>query len=200
MPLEAMRASPELVAVTVAEAAFGSVGGSAVNALMWVSIFGALGGLVMALPRLFYATASDYADKASNTLLAPVFRRLSYVSPRSSVPAGSILYAAGAAILALLFFGSFSKIVSFILVPLQFINILLVLSVYKLRPRLGNSETFRTPGYPVVPAIFVAVMSIFLFSALLYNPLDSLIGIGLTLLAVPAYRLLAKSVGNQARP
>ncbi|MGH8223775.1 MAG: hypothetical protein ACREQZ_12460 [Woeseiaceae bacterium] len=74
----------------VAEAAFGSGGSLALNVLMWVSIFGALGGLVMTLPRLFYAASSEYRGRAAGT------------------PAAAV---------ALLFFGSFSRIVTFFVVP-----------------------------------------------------------------------------------
>src|SRR5207247_3827529 len=62
VPLEAMRAAPTTVATTVALAAFGPTGGRLLNVLMLVSILGALGGLVMTLPRLYYAAAEQYRD------------------------------------------------------------------------------------------------------------------------------------------
>jgi len=196
VPLAQMRAEPTLVATTVAEAAFGPGGGAAVSVLMWISIFGALGGLVMALPRLFYATVSDYADRSSRTVFTSLFKGVSYLSPHSAVPAGAIVYTAAAAIIALVFFGSFSKIVSFVLVPLQFINILLVASVFRLRGRISSTDAFRTPGYPVVPGLFIAVMSMFLISALVFNPRDSLIGIGLMLAGIPVYRSMRGSAAR----
>jgi APA family basic amino acid/polyamine antiporter len=51
MTLDDMREAPTLVATQVAEAAFGENGGAVLAAFMTVSIFGALGGLVMTLPR-----------------------------------------------------------------------------------------------------------------------------------------------------
>lgn len=45
MPLEAMRANPTLVAPTVAKAAFGDIGGTTLNLLMWISILAHLAGL-----------------------------------------------------------------------------------------------------------------------------------------------------------
>ena len=103
------------------------------------------------------------------------------------------MFAAGVSIAALLFFGSFSRIVTFFVVPFQFMNILLVSSIFKLRKKLATPETFRVPGYPIVPGIFIFVMSLFLLAALIYNPLDSMIGIGLTLLGAPVYRMLNRS-------
>lgn len=192
VPLEEMRANPTLVASKVAVSAFGPTGGNVVNLLMWVSIFGALGGLIMTLPRLFYAAASDYAGVASQTRMAPFFRAIAYLSPGTGVPAGAILFAAGVSLGALFFFGTFSRIVTFFVVPFQFMNILMVSSIFRLRPRLSSDDSFRLPGYPFVPGLFIAVMSVFLVTALYYNPLDSLIGIGLTLAGAPVYLTLTR--------
>jgi APA family basic amino acid/polyamine antiporter len=192
VPLEAMRDNPTLVAPAVAEAAFGPGGGTVLNVLMWVSIFGALGGLIMTLPRLFYAAASEYVERARDTRLAPFFRALSFLSPNSSVPSGAILFAALVSAAALFFFGSFSRIVTFFVVPFQFMNILMVASIFRLRPRLSRPGTFRLPGYPLVPAIFIFVMALFLVSALVFNLEDSLIGIALTAAGAPVYRVLTR--------
>jgi len=191
VPLATMRNDPTLVAPIVAEAAFGKTGGSALNVLMWISIFGALGGLIMTLPRLFYAAASEYVERANGTLLSPFFRAMAYLPEARSVPAGAVLVAAATSIAALLFFGSFSRIVTFFVVPFQFMNILMVASIYRLRPRLSAPGSFRLPGYPFLPAVFILVMGLFLLTALIYNPLDSAIGIALTLAGAPVYRVLA---------
>ena len=192
VPLEAMRENPTLVAPMVAEAAFGETGGQALSVLMWISIFGALGGLIMTLPRLFYAAASEYVERSSGTLMAPFFRGLSSFNDQYAVPSGAILFAAGISIAALLFFGSFSRIVTFFVVPFQFMNILMVSSIFVLRPRLSGPDSWRLPGYPVVPGIFIFVMSLFLLAALIYNPVDSLIGVCLTLLGAPVYWALTR--------
>jgi len=193
VPLDAMRENPTLVATAVAEAAFGSIGGSALNLLMWISIFGALGGLIMTLPRLFYAAASEYVGRAEQTPFAPFFHLLARLAPGSAVPSGAILFAAAVSIVALLAFGSFSRIVTFFVVPFQFMNILMVASIYRLRPGLSGPDAWRLPGYPVVPAIFIFVMSLFLLAALYYNPVDSLIGVALTLAGAPVYRTLVRN-------
>jgi APA family basic amino acid/polyamine antiporter len=195
MPLDEMRASPTLVASTVAEAAFGDAGAAAVNTLMWISIFGALGGLIMTLPRLCYATVSDYVAPATGTIVGPFFQALARLSPRTAVPSGALLFVGAAAIVALLFFGSFSRIVNFILVPLQFISMLMVSTVFILRPRLATPESFRTPAYPLLPAIYIAVVGVLLISAIVYNPIDSLIGVALTMVALPFYYLLRRRGG-----
>jgi len=197
MPLESMRASPTLVASTVAEAAFGRLGGGTLNLLMWISIFGALGGLIMTLPRLFYAAASEYVERAAATRLAPFFNLLASLSAGKAVPSGAIIFACVFAIAALFLFGSFSRIVSFFVVPFQFMNILMVSSIFRLRPRLSGPDSWRMPLFPLLPIVFIAVMVLFLIAAIVYNPFDSLMGVGLTLLGIPVYRLLMKNTPGE---
>ncbi|MBT5073274.1 MAG: amino acid permease, partial [Kordiimonadaceae bacterium] len=193
VPLEFMRDNPTIIATTVAEAAFGSIGVSIFQVLIGISIFGALGGLVMSIPRLFYATISDFKDDAAKTFMKPFFNALSYLSPKTAVPSGSIIYSAMVAILFLLFFGSFADIVTFLMVPLQFINILIVSSIFVLRPRLSQKGDFKTPFYPLVPAIFILTMSVLIITALIYKTEQSLYGIALSLSSIPVYLLLKKA-------
>jgi basic amino acid/polyamine antiporter, APA family len=186
--LPAMREAPATVAARVAEASFGSGGGRLLSVLITISILGALGGLVMTLPRLYYGAASRYAGPDSGTRSIALFRALAWVSPRRSVPAGSILSCAALAITALLFFGTFRRIVTYMVVPLHLMNMLMVASVFRLRRRadLGPAD-YRTPGYPVVPAVFLVVIFLFLLGAVVYDPRVTLIGIGMTATAIPAY-------------
>jgi len=188
LPLRAMREEPTSVAARVAHAAFGPEAGAALNAVIMVSILGAMGGLVMTLPRLYYAAAARYEEADSGARSTPFFRALSLVSRRSAVPYGSILFSAALALAALFFFGSFRHIATFFVVPLHFVNILMVASIFKLRPRMPAGEgSYRTPGYPVVPLVYIFVLSLFLLSALVFEPRDTLVGVGLTATAIPAY-------------
>ena len=187
VPLTAMRESPTTVAASVAEAAFGPTGGLVLNALLVISIFGALGGLVMTEPRLFYAAASGYRQSG-----LWFFQALSTLS-RTAVPVGSIIFCAAMSIAALLFFGSFSRIVNSFFVPLQLANVLMVLAVFRVRKKgLGGPDTYRTPGYPVVPLVYAAVIGLFLMSAIVYRPFETLTGVVLTATGIPVYLWLSK--------
>jgi basic amino acid/polyamine antiporter, APA family len=188
VPLRVMREEPTTVAARVAHAAFGPAAGSALNVVIMVSILGAMGGLVMTLPRLYYAAAARYEEPGSTARSTPFFRALSLVSRRSAVPYGSILFSAALALAALFFFGSFRRIATFFVVPLHFVNILMVASIFKLRSRMLTSEgNYRTPGYPITPLVYVFVLSLFLLSAIVFEPRDTLVGVGLTATAIPAY-------------
>jgi amino acid transporter len=199
LSLDFMRENPTIIATTIAEAAFGDIGVSIFQILIGISIFGALGGLVMTIPRLFYATMSDFNEDASKTFMKPFFKALSTISPKTSVPSGAIIYSAGMAILFLLFFGTFSKIVTFLMVPLQFINIWIVSSIFILRPRLSQADDFKTPLYPLIPAIFIISMSILIISTLVYNTEQSIYGVILSLSAIPVFMILKKAKINNTK-
>ena len=64
----------------------------------------------------------------------------------------------------------------------------MVASVFRLRRRSALQGTpFLTPGYPVVPAIYVVVLLLFLASAIVYNPVETLVGMAMTATGVPIY-------------
>ena len=191
VPLEAMRAAPTTIALAVATAAYGPTGGPLLNVLMLLSIFGALGGLVMTLPRLFYTMAAAHLD-ASTGALHWFFERLGRIAPRTATPNGAILFTAATAIAALAFFGSFSRLVNFFVVPFQLMNILMVAAIFRLRPRSVPDGGYRTPGYPVTPLVFIVVMAGLLVSAIVARPVDTLIGTALAASGAPVYWWLTR--------
>jgi APA family basic amino acid/polyamine antiporter len=191
VPLAAMREAPTAIASTVAVAAYGPRGGAWLNALMLVSVFGALGGLVMTLPRLFYTMAAAHVGAATGPLRW-FFAQLGRVSPRTATPNGAILFAAFTSIAALLFFGSFSRLVNFFVVPFQLLNILIVAAIFRLRPRAGMTTGYRTPGYPFTPLVYIVVVAAFMVSAVVAHPMETLIGTSLAMTGGPVYLWLSR--------
>jgi hypothetical protein len=49
------------------------------------------------------------------------------------------------------------------------------------------------PLFPLLPSLFIAVMALFLIAAIIYNPIDSLYGVALTLAGIPVYHELMKN-------
>jgi APA family basic amino acid/polyamine antiporter len=194
MPLEIMRQEGESVGTALAVATFGSSGGRIVSALILISIFGSLGGLVMTAPRLVYTAGSAYEAETRGRRGHRLFALLSAVSSRTAVPSGAILFCTLLATLAILFFGTFERLVAFIVVPLQLTNILMVAAVFRLRP--SSADGYRTPGYPFVPLVFVVVMSLLIGNAIVFNPRDTLMGAVLTALALPVYWWIRKGTAK----
>lgn len=186
VPLDAMRQSPTTVASAVATAAYGPRGGTFLNVLMMVSIFGALGGLVMTLPRLFYTMADAHVSEARGALRS-FFSALGRIAPGTATPNGAILFTAATSIATLLFLGSFSRLVNFFVVPFQAMNILMVAAIFRLRPRFPAAGGYRTPGYPVTPVVYIVVMTALLTSAIAARPVETLVGTTLALTGAPVY-------------
>jgi amino acid transporter len=190
MPLDRMREEGTSVGTRLAVATFGDAGGQVVSWLILISIFGALGGLVMTAPRLVYAASAEYEALTRGRGGHRFFEALAYVSPRTAVPAASILFCAVLATVAILFFGTFERLVAFIVVPLQLTNILMVAAVFRFRKRgPASSDRYLTPGYPFVPLTFILVMSLLLVNAVVFNPRETFMGIALTALGIPVYLL-----------
>jgi APA family basic amino acid/polyamine antiporter len=64
-------------------------------------------------------------------------------------------------------------------------------------PDRPSADLFRCPGYPWVPAFFVAAGIFAVASTVLSNPLNALVGGGIIALGVPAY-LWWKRTGHGA--
>jgi basic amino acid/polyamine antiporter, APA family len=178
VPLEVMKDSPNRIASIFAVNTFGTKGAAYLQVMIIVSTLGAMGGLIMTEPRLYFAAAERYQKQS------PLFGILSRIS-KTGVPSASIIFCAITSILALAFFGSFSRIVNFFVAPMQFINILMVASIFKLRKK--SDAGYRTPLYPFVPLLFIVVMAGFIISALIYHPVDTLIGVALAATGIPFY-------------
>ena len=100
----------------------------------------------------------------------------------------AIVFSATLACIAILFFQTFDRLVAFILVPLQLTNVVTVAAVFRLRRRaLEAPDQYLTPGYPVVPLVFIVVMTLLMVNAAFYNPVDTILGVGITALGLPVY-------------
>ena len=176
LPFAELRASP-VVASAMAARVLGSAGAALVSALVIVSTFGTLNGIVVTMPRFFYAMAAD------GLLFAPLAR----VHPRFGTPHVAILAYTLCALL-LVWFRSFEQLsAAFVLGlwPFSAAAAAAVLVLRRTRPDLPRP--YRTPGYPFVPLVFVAGVALVLGNAILERPASTLLGIVLTLLGVPVY-------------
>ena len=176
LPIEVMAASP-LVAADMAVRLFGHAGSAFVAALVCVSTFGALNAVLMAIPRVFWAMADD----------GVFFRVVAAVHPRYRTPHMAIVAMAGLAV-AYLIFRTFEQLIeAFILASLPFwaLSVGSVLVLRRTRPELPR--LYRTPGYPVVPLLFVAAMAALALNSLRQHPEATLTSIGAVAAGVPFY-------------
>jgi len=175
LPIETVAKSPLIAADTMA-ALVGPIGASFVSIVVAISTFGAVNSDLLGAPRIFYAAAED----------GLFFKTLGRVHPVYRTPYVSIIFSALLGIVFVLT-GTFEQIAdTFVLAIWPFYG-LAVAGLYRLRRRADLSRPYRVPGYPLVPAIFIAACVYLVVSALVGDPLWTSVVLGIVLAGVPIY-------------
>jgi len=156
---------------------FGASTGATISAAVIISTFGALNGSILTGPRIYYAMAKDNL----------FFHRVSRVNPRFRTPGFAILIqAVWAGILTLI--GTFEQIFTFAMFVSIIFWIAASASVFTLRKKYPNlPRPYKTWGYPVIPIVFIAASSGILLNTLIEKPVESLAGLGFTVIGIPVY-------------
>ncbi len=88
---------------------------------------------------------------------------------------------------ALVALGTFEQIVAYFVFVVVVFLALTVAAVYVLRRREGRPAGYRTPGYPVTPAVFLALVALLLALLAGNNPRQALLGAAVTAAGLPVY-------------
>jgi basic amino acid/polyamine antiporter, APA family len=141
-------AQAKLAAAALSRATFGSAGELVVSLAVFLSAAGFVNATIIALPRSFYAMASD-------GVLPRAFLR---VNPRTQVHEVGLLFFAVTMLLPALMLGSFEKLLNYVIFT-DMLSIAVVAStIFVLRRRHAGDGGFAVPGYPLVPAIYLACL------------------------------------------
>src|SRR5438876_8547286 len=177
VPLERVT-SGETFAAQAGEALFGAAGGRVFAAIVIVAVLGSLLGLLMALPRVYYAMARD----------GVFFKPVGVVHPRFGTPARAIGIQAGLASLYVAL-GTFNQIIAyFVFVTVLFVG-LTVAGLFRIRRRSPTSA-YRTWGYPLTPVLFLALVLLLLVLLAGHNPPQAALGVAIVALGAPVYVFL----------
>ena len=142
-----------------------------------ISMFGSLNGNILVGPRISYAMAKDEL----------FFSKAADVHPKFHTPGNAIMIQGfWAAVLVLS--GTFEEIITLVV----FVNFMMWIAasstVFVLRKKQPELERpYKVWGYPYVPAFFIIFSSAIMINTFFESPQQSLMGIGLTLLGIPAY-------------
>ena len=177
--------SGETFAAQAGEVLFGRAGGLVFSSIVVVAVLGSLAAVVMSAPRVYFAMARD-------GLFIPA---VAAIHPRFETPAYAIaLQAALASVLVLA--GTFNDIISyFIFVVIVFVG-LTVVALFRLRSREGTNVGYLTPGYPVTPIVFLALIGLLLVLLGGNNPKQALLGVAVVSLGLPFYLLVFRTRGK----
>ena len=186
MPVEEIRTS-RLVAADVAQRLIGAPGVVFVAITVMLSTFGTLNATLLTAPRIFFAMADD----------GLFFRKVASVHPRFGTPYVSIVLTTVLGVMFVLL-RTFEQLADTFVTAIVPFYALAVASVFVLRRRAGYAPPFRTPGYPVVPALFI-LATLFLLGNAILDPTSrwgTLAVLGVIVVGVPVYYL---TVGRGAR-
>ena len=180
LPLDVVRGSTR-VAADAADVLLGGGGASLMAALVMVSTFGAVNGIILTGPRVYYSMAED----------GLLFRWLGVAHPRFQTPYRAVaLQGVWAAVLA--FTGTYLTLFRRVIYTEWIFFALMAAGLFLLRGRPDYQPAYRIWGYPVVPALFVLFSMVVVAVQVAAQPLDSAVGLGIVLLGVPVYLLWSR--------
>lgn len=176
-------------AATAIQAVYGSGTTVLISVLILTSILGAMNGLVLTGPRVYYAMGRD----------GTFFRRLGHTNQRFRTPVVAIVtQGVWASVLTLL--GSFQQLFTYVIFTAWIFYGLTVAAVIVLRLRRPDlPREFRVPGFPWPPILFILAAIGISVSSFIAEPLHACIGIGMILAGVPLY-LVFRAVERPVEP
>ena len=169
-------AGSERIAADAVGALLGPGAGKFIAVIILISMFSAANGLTLTAPRLYFAMSRD----------GLFFNKLAEVHPRYGTPAFAIVAGSLWAML-LAVTGTFEQLLTYVVFVGWIFYALGALSIFSYRRRSGAPSTYRVPGYPVTPVLFVAAAAAIVVNTVFTQPGRAAVGIVLVLLGVPAF-------------
>jgi APA family basic amino acid/polyamine antiporter len=176
LPVEAMAATTR-IGETAAAVLFGPTGARLVSLAVVFSTFGCLSSTILYCTRIYLAMAQD----------GVFFRSLARIHPKYRTPAMSIV-AQGVWAIALTSTGTYEQLYTYVVFAVFLFHAATGAAVFVLRrTRPDQPRPYRVWGYPVVPVVFILTAMAFVLNTLFERPMESLWGLGLLALGLPAY-------------
>ncbi len=180
LPFEAVATSTR-VAADAADAVFGEGGGAVMSAIVIFSAFGAVSGVILAGPRVYYAMARD----------GLLFRWAGEIHPRYKTPHRAIfLQAIWSSVLVAT--GSYRALFTRVFYTEWIFFGLMAIGVFVFRRRSDLRRDYSMWGYPVVPIVFALSAFGIVINQVIAEPVDSALGLGMVALGLPVYFLWSR--------
>jgi APA family basic amino acid/polyamine antiporter len=179
-------AAEDRVGTAVMTQMFGAFGGALMAIAVLLSSFGCNNGLILAGSRVYYAMAKD----------GLFFRSVARLHPTYKTPAVSLMVQmVWTSILCIS--GSYGQLLNYIIFAVLVFYILTIFGLFVLRRTHPDAaRPYRAIGYPLLPAVYIA-MAVFIDVVLLrYEPQYTWPGLIIVLLGIPVYFLWSRRGGN----
>ncbi len=189
MPAAAIAASsrPATQAMAIAWGAFGA---GLVSAGMALSMLVTLNGSSMTGARIPFALSRD----------GYFFESLAKVHPRFRTPSNALVVQAILACLLVILGGNFQQLFSLALYPEWVFYMLATASVFIFRRTEPETpRPYKTWGYPVIPALFIAASSVVLYYTFTAKLANSLVATVVILAGIPVFLLFSRKNPSNTR-
>jgi APA family basic amino acid/polyamine antiporter len=165
------------VAERAATALVGQSGATIVALTVVVSTFGCNAAAILAGSRLLYAMAADGLFVPAAAAVHPRYR-----TPHVAI-AGITIWSS---LLALS--GSYEQLFTYVVFTSVLFSLFGGLALFRLRrSRPAVARPYRVVGYPIVPGLFALGSLFVVYNTLRERPVESIAGLGLLALGLPAY-------------
>jgi basic amino acid/polyamine antiporter, APA family len=181
-------ASSTRVAADAAEAVIGPRGGATISAIVLFSTLGAVNGIILVGPRVYFAMARD----------GLLFKWIAAVHPRFQTPHRAIVLQ-GIWASVLVATGTYRALFSRVVYTEWIFFGLLVLGLFLLRRRPNYTPSYRARGFPLLPALFIVASFLVAANQIASAPRDSIIGLGIVALGLPVYYLWARRADRTSK-
>jgi APA family basic amino acid/polyamine antiporter len=180
MPVKSVAASSR-VAAEAMERVLGPQGGAAITAIIILSALGALNGIALAGPRVYFAMAQD----------GLAFRWMAALHPRRQTPYLAIAaQAVWSSVLAAT--NSYRVLFTRVVYTEWLFFALLAAGIFLLRRRGEYTPKFLAPAFPLLPAISLVASGAIALNQIWASPRESAVGLGLILVGLPIYFVWAR--------
>ncbi len=188
-------AGSEQLAADAVQTVLGTLGGSLIALVIFISTFGTSGIYSLAAPRIYFAMAND----------GIFFKRVAQIHPKYKTPAFSIIFQNTWAAVLILFWGTFENLISYVVFTEAIFFAITAASIFTFRKRLPTQERkYKTLGYPITPLLFIGLNMWLVINTMISKPLESLAGLGFVFLGIPLYfyykRLQKKNQNQPPQP
>jgi len=176
----------------VATAVLGQIipvgGAGLMAAAILISTFGCANGMTLAGARVYYAMSQD----------GLFFKSVGKLHPRYKTPvAGLLVQAAWTALLCLS--GSYGQLLDYIIFAELVFYMLTIACLFVLRVKRPDApRPYKALGYPVLPALYIAMAAWICVVLLRYKPQYTWPGLVLVLLGIPVYLIRSRRSAAQA--
>lgn len=155
-------------------------------AMIMISTFGCLNGVIFTAARVYYAMAKD-----------KLFFKSAAVLNKNGAPAKSLTFQCIWACL-LCFTGSYGDLLDYVMFAVMIFYVLTVSGLFILRRKKPNADRpYKVVGYPLLPAIYILLAASVAYFMLVNNNTNCLRGLIIMLIGVPVYFIFKKYVKKE---